>query len=260
MSAALQRVVVRLLHDPDLARATARAGLNATEHAWLEAVDPRRWRADPMRRYRLLQALIEEYPVAAARVVRRAGVARLDRFFESDHFHDSVQKRRILAIDFGGWLAQMPDCADAARLEGAIAQVRRTPRRPAPAGPNQFRPDQLWRRAPWIAVGQGHLQAWQRQRDCLATHPAGMLAAVLDAAVTLPPVDGPVESWLVDGDVSPQVEALVPALAQFLTGLEAPVRWLDLRQRLANLGADLNDIPDLLLGFVGDALLTPSAD
>jgi hypothetical protein len=255
MSLALQRVVVRLLHDPHLERATTGAALSATEMAWLKAVDPRRWRADPMRRYRLLQALIEEYPVAAAQVVRADGVPALDRFFESADFHQSVQARKVLALDFGTWLTRRAICADAARLERAIAIVRRTPRRPRPGDATC-----AWRRAPWIAVGRGNLEGWQRLRQALAAHPGGILAGVLDIDCGLPDAAGPTEDWLVDGGSTPHVEALVPALAEFLRGLDAPVSWSDLQRRLVDLGADQADVPELLDDFIRDELLTPSAD
>lgn len=255
MSAALQRVVVRLLHDPDLDRATAGADLTPTELGWLTAVDPRRWRADGMRRYRLLQALIEEFPVASARVIRADGVPALDRFFESLAFHQSVQRRRVLALDFGEWLADQPGARDAAQIERGIAQVRRTPRAVVPGDETS-----RWRRAPWIAIGRGQLADWQAQRAVLAGHPDGILAGVLDARLCLPLATGPVEDWLIDGGSSPRIEALVPALARFLQGLEAPVPWAELTRRLVGLGADAADVPELLQGFIADALLTSGVD
>ncbi|MCA9557117.1 MAG: hypothetical protein KC583_01025, partial [Myxococcales bacterium] len=112
-AAALQRVVVRMLYDPALVEAVyadadaalADEPLSEAERAWLVAPDRRRWRADPHRRARTLQALLEEYPAAGARVARAEGLAALDAFFSSPAFHGCVQRRGSLADTFGDFLA-----------------------------------------------------------------------------------------------------------------------------------------------------------
>jgi hypothetical protein len=104
---ALQRVVVRMLHDwKFVAQVLAEPvpGLTEAELGWLRAVDPRRWRADPLRRYRLLQSVIEEFPAACAVVVRRAGVPTLDLFMSSQAFHQAIEAGEVLALAFGRWL------------------------------------------------------------------------------------------------------------------------------------------------------------
>lgn len=252
---ALQRVVVRMLHDPDLARACARADLTPTERGWLEAVDPRRWRADPLRRYRLLHALIEEYPVASALVVRAAGVPAFDAFFEGQRFHDTVQRDGRVAEAFGDWLCARADVEPFAAIEAAIERVRRTPsvaHRPDPA--------LQWRAAPWIAWGRGPLDAWSRLRARLQAHRGGMVAGALDPKLRLR-VETPIAvDWLVDGSAAPRVEAAPAALIAFLAACSAPQPWAVACAALTAAGADPDEAPALLEGFIEDRLLTPGAD
>lgn len=258
---ALQRVIVRLLHDPDLTRATRGAALTPTERGWLAQVDPRRWRADPMRRFRMLRALIEEYPVTAALFVRAQGVAGLNAFFESSAFHRSVQSRGVLAIDFGAWLCvqrqadPLHHIAGYAQLEHAIARVRR-----APAVRHPVDQSARWQRAPWIAIGRGPLTDWQRLRAGLHAHPEGATAAILDLAVAVVAEAGPAEAWLVDGTGAPQVEALPEALYRALAELQRPQTWSECRAALIREGAEREDADDLLRGLIDDVLLTVCAD
>lgn len=257
---ALQRVVVRLLHDPDLDRATRGAGLTATQRRWLERTDPRRWRADPMRRYRLLQTLIEEYPVSVALSVRAQDVAGIDRFFESACFHDGVQNRSVLALDFGAWLISNPPPNDAtvvehARIEHAIAQVRRVPAVRHPADPAR-----RWQLAPWIAVGRGPVDAWQQMRIDLLAHSGGLTVGILDPTFGVHCKSSAITAWMVDGSGDPKVEALPKALSMVLEALRRPLGWADCIAALTGAGADLNDADDLLRALIDDVLLTAVAD
>lgn len=252
---ALQRVVVRMLHDPDVERACAGAELSATERGWIEAVDPRRWRADPLRRYRVLQALIEEYPVSAARVVRGPGAPTFDAFFEGRWFHQTVQQRGVLAHAFGAWLGTLEEAAPFAAIEAAIARVRRVPS-VRHAADRRAR----WRAAPWIAWGQGPLAAWEAARARLHDHPGGPVAAALDLKLRLRP--GPLTEvhWLVDGAGSPRVEEPPEALVAFLDACRAPLHWVGLRAAIEAAGAEPEDADDLIEGFIDDVLLTLDAD
>ena len=66
---ALQRVVVRMLFDPQLLDAVyadphtalADEDVSFQEKAWLVKADPRQWRADPHRQARSLQGLIRSF-------------------------------------------------------------------------------------------------------------------------------------------------------------------------------------------------------
>lgn len=260
---ALQRVMVRMLHDPDLDRATRDAGLTPTEKEWLAQVDPRRWRADPLRRYRLLQTLIEAYPVSVALCVRARDVAFIDRFFESPCFHASVQNRRVLAIDFGGWLIDaaradadaLAPVAEYAHIEHAIAQVRRAPSVHQPADPTR-----RWRLAPWIKIGRGPLDAWQQMRGQLLAHPGGPTAGILDPSFGVHSDVSSPSAWLVDGSCEPQVEALPSALYMALDALREPQDWTGCLAGLTRAGADVDDADDLLRSFIDDVLLTATED
>ena len=85
---ALNRLVVRLLHDADFAArlavdpddALAGTGLSADERGCVAAVPSSAWRTDPDRPRRVLSALRDEYAASA----RLAG-AHADRFFASTH-------------------------------------------------------------------------------------------------------------------------------------------------------------------------------
>ncbi|MCW5893357.1 MAG: hypothetical protein KIT14_22820 [bacterium] len=93
---ALQRVTVRLLHDPafvaalyaDPERALAGTDLEARERTWLLATPRAAWGTDRARPARVLAALRDEYPVATALAPARAAA-----FFRPPAFHD-VRCRR----------------------------------------------------------------------------------------------------------------------------------------------------------------------
>ena len=78
---ALQRVIVRMLYDPqlvsrvmeDASQALAEEDLTAEERTWIGTADARAWRIDPYRRSRSLNALIEEFPVGSGLVLRASG-------------------------------------------------------------------------------------------------------------------------------------------------------------------------------------------
>ncbi len=168
---ALQRVVVRLLHDPSLVDAVY-AGADLPEigpeaHAWIRAVDRRAWGVDPYRRGRLLHALIGEYPVAVA----ARGVAGLDPFFRSTRFHDAVQTRGHVALAFGDWLGD----GAYARLERCFAAGRRGAVGRLVSGVGV------------VAVPRGTLDAWSAAREALGADAA---ASVAGGARVTEPVGG----------------------------------------------------------------------
>src|SRR5262245_39972385 len=141
---ALRRVMVRMLHDPaftaavyaDPAHALAGVDLTTLERRWLAEAPPAAWRTDPERPARVLAALLDEFPASAGRAP-----ARVARFFTSEHFHHAVQARGSLALAFGAPLVGDADpiVANLARLETAIARVRRAPRAPQPSAPGDLR-------------------------------------------------------------------------------------------------------------------------
>ncbi len=263
---ALQRVVVRMLYDPalveavyaDAAAALADVPLTAAERAWLVAPDRRRWRADPHRRARTLQALLEEYPTAGARAARAFGLGALDAFFSSPAFHGCVQQRGSLADTFGGFLAARGGAVGGlARVEQAVARVRRAPPRPDGPGPSAG----PWRTAPWVEAlfaPAGVLADRQAVLAVLEAHPADPLAALVDPTVTLPAPAPPGDDrgLIVERAAAGEVaigegsEPLVRLLAE-----RAPRDWPALRAALCALGAEADEAAEVAADLVADGLL-----
>jgi len=103
-SQALQRVIVRMLHDPSLVERIYTGevpdAITAPQAAMLRRSPKAAWGSDPYRASRTPQALLEEYPVSAAGL----GPRPLHGFFRATAFHQSTQTRGILAADVGPWL------------------------------------------------------------------------------------------------------------------------------------------------------------
>lgn len=266
---ALQRVVVRMLYDPafadgvyaDPAAALAGEPLTAAERAWLVAADRRRWAADPLRRYRGLQGLLEEFPASGALVVRHnGGVPALDAFFSSPAFHRCVMDRGSLAGAFGAWMARFGgEVAAVARLEAAVAHVRRAPPRTPPDAAD------CWATAPWIDVFRAPAETpalHQHLAARLAAHPEGPVAAVVDGSVKLadrPALGAETEGFIAERTPEGAVtvgEAPTP-LVTLLERLRAPAPTARVQEWLRALGADPGEEAELLAAFVADALLVP---
>jgi len=139
----IQRTVVRMLYDAAFARAVyadreaALAGLELTpaERDALVRPDPRAYATDPYRRARALHGLLMEYPASAWLASRATrDVRKLDAFFSAPEFHDCIATRGSLAAAFAAYLQHTPfgdaRIVSLARLESAIARVRRAPHRP----------------------------------------------------------------------------------------------------------------------------------
>lgn len=280
-TSALQRVVVRMLYDPvlveavyrDAAKALAGVELTAVERGWLVAPDRRRYQADPLRRSRGLQALIEEFAVSAAGVAVGPGVGALDAFFSAGAFHRAVQAGRSLALAFGEWLAHFGgEVAAFAALEGGIARVRRAPLRAVGEASGGADFDRRWMTAPWAwggLVPGGTLAAWQAQRSRLAAQ-GGLVEAVVAAqgaseaepGVMLAPSLQPQEpEGLVVERTGPHADDVgvaeaSPALAGLLAALEQPLPWPAAAAALRRLGAEPGEEKALAADLLADGLLT----
>jgi hypothetical protein len=146
----LQRVVVRLLFDPEFVErvyadpdlALQGLDLSADERRLVVAPDRRAYGTDATRRSRALTELVRGFPTASAVAVQGDGIAFLEGFFASPIFHAVIQERGSLAAGYGAFLEQAamsgalrdPRAAALARLEGAVARIRRAPRGEAAAG------------------------------------------------------------------------------------------------------------------------------
>ena len=228
---ALQRAVVRMLHDPSARAHIAQEGvLSREELGWIDAVDPRAWRTDPYRCARVLAGLIEEYPHAAARAVGGdpsgpAGSALL-AFFRGARFHAAVRDGTSLAGAFGAFLADTGDAGAAAlaRVEAAIAAGRRAP-------------------APRVA-----------------THAPATLARSPRCALVEGPVPAPYASEgpvLVEvlADGSARVGEVPEALAALLRAADRPRARDALLAEARALGADPGEDADVVDGLVADGVL-----
>jgi hypothetical protein len=258
-AAALQRVAVRMLFDAKFADAVYRdpeaavrgLPLTAAEREWLRRPDRRAWAADPLRRWRALTGLLEEYPVTGALVHRRHGdLSSLDAFFSSPAFHACIQERRSLALCFGDFAAGHADprARAAARVERAIARVRR-PRPPA---------GELSSAAEGVTASAGSLAMYQ----ALAPRVPGVEAVVDPRALpaTLPPI-GPGEEHLVaertpDGGVG-LGEASEPLVALLEAAREGAAR-ADLLALARRYGCEEGEDAEVVDGLIDEGLLRRS--
>ena len=241
---ALRRVMIRMLHDPafmaavyeDAARALAGVDVDAREVSWLTRQPRAAWRADAARPLRLLTALADEYPATLPRATEHAA-----GFLRAPEFHAAVQERGSLAVAFGAYLMRAPgrDARSLARLEQAVAIVRRAPRAPAasPAGRLRLSP-----RAVVCDVPGGTLRLLERARRGRAD---GSLAANDETVLVAAP----------PGAAEVGLEALDPALAAILrrAGDGAPRAVLAATAR--DHGADRGEDEDVVARLVADRLL-----
>ena len=241
---ALRRVTIRLLHDPTFAATLATdptavlddAGLSDDERAWLLAVPAAAWRTDPERPRRVLAGLAEEYVASLALAASRG-----DTFFASRHFHRAVQERGSLAVALGRHLSEDADprVAAVARLELAVATVRRAPRRvrPSPAG--------VVRLAPYacvVRVARGTDEILARLR---AGGVPGPIAADDDTLLVV----------RADETLEVTIERLEEGVARVLAQARDPTSRSDLEALVVELGGDSDEATTLIDGFVAEAIL-----
>jgi hypothetical protein len=236
--------MIRLLHDAAFAaavhadpeRALAAVDLTADERRWLLAKPAAAWRTDPARPARVLAALLEEYPATVAQAPDApAG------FFRSSELHAAIQERGSLALALGAYLARTGDrpTRTLARLEQAVAAVRRAPRAPAKSPPGRLR---LSPRARVLRLPAGALD---------------LLAAVRrdERGARLGTIDEPVLVALASGATDVTLEGLEPALALLLERAEPGCRGDDLRAEAGRLGAEPRDAAEVVERLVADGLL-----
>jgi len=240
----LRRVMIRMLHDPDLVasiyadpqRALAGEEISEAELGWLLATPRAAWGTDPDRPGRVLAALLEEFPVTA--LLARERVAT---FFASSHFHGAVQGRGSLALALGEHLGRASDplAATLARLETAIARVRRAPRRAPPSAPAHLR---LAPHAALLTSPHGTLAAFGALRQ--RREPPALAAGEEEILVLRHPSTGEVTA-----------EECPEGVAAIVRAAERPVP----RERLAAIareqGADPGEETAILDGLVRDGIL-----
>lgn len=264
-AAILQRVIVRMLHDPEL-RAAVYADpdgalgdlpLDASERRALVAPDPRAWGIDEHRADRVLAALLEEHPVAALTLLEEGvPLPRLHRFFQGRFFHDAIMARRSLAPAFAehlGTLASSPRARAMVALEGAIASLRRSDLGAAEIPAGRFV------RAPHlhpIALPSGTLAAWEKARKAIGDTSAAALV-VRARRPKIAPVDPRTTEWvLLDRQGDDTLAGYIgEALGRLLIAAEHPVSSDRLVDHALNEGASHAEALEILEDLVGEGLL-----
>jgi hypothetical protein len=294
---AIQRVVVRLLHDPafvaalhrDPDSAFAGTGIGATGRAMLLRIDPRAWEHDPYRRARGLRALLEEFPVSGALWLRGGddgkgggGLSLAGGFFSSTRFHDCVQGRGVLALAFGHWLREGSprEQAALARVELAVARVRRGARlrRGVAAAPGadvggiggRLPPSTQVRLAPWIdafAVPSGTLAlhgeilcrvAAAAEAGGDASDPVERLLRAELEKPALPPLGAGDEHVVAEGGESGASMGFAsPDMVALLEGARDPRSRAELAALARELGADADEADSVVDSLLGEGLLAP---
>jgi len=190
-----QRVVVRMLFDPQFARAVQQdpeqvlADLPLELRTQLATLDPRALRLDGLRRRRALRTLSDEWKGTTTLVLAETrSLAFLEQFFASTPFHRAVAERGSMPLAFAEFLAEAiadgrlntPLLGDVLALETALAQARRAGQAspPAPAAPARSDGERLALSPGVIAVevAAGALAALQQAEHYLFE--VGLMPAV----------------------------------------------------------------------------------
>jgi len=238
----LQRVAVRMLHDPAFRDAVicnpevALSGvdLNDAERRMLQASDPRAWQVDAQRAWRVLTTLLSEFAVSVAAL--REPPHTHEAFFRTAHFHQAIQVRRSLSEAFGAWLEER-ELGRSARamltLDRAFAAVRRG------------------RRALSLALPEGSLGAWEAATTLL--HKGGdPVAALVRGARPRLALGRGSEHVLVEAAGASLIdEALHRVLALAAAGADEAA----LRAAIADGGATADEVDEILADLVNDGLV-----
>ncbi len=264
---ALQRVIVRMLYDPqfvtqifnDPATALTNEHLSADERSWLVQSDRRAFRVDTLRRARTLTALVEEYPVSCHSWVGKSGnTDALDGFFSETRFHSCIQSRGSLALAFGDHLLgpelirRCPELRSFATLEQKMAGLRRT--QPAEKTTNALC---LVPKTAVISLPEGAVFNYQTILEQLTQHPEGLVAGALKTSTDMGLVPTKGTEWLriamasETGNIS--LEILPDTLAELLAAL--PLERAILEQQTSSLGATADEAREIITELIEDGVI-----
>jgi hypothetical protein len=240
----IARVVVRMHYDPEFARELLRGlpvhGVSNHARQLVHTLDPRAFRTDPLRPVRTLHALMQEFPGACSLVA----VPRLREFFGQPQFHDAIMQRRSLALAFGDFLTTIRIAREFARLELALARLRRAPQ-------HKLQPGEICC-APGVTsfvVKEGTLASYESIRARLGSDPVEFI-------VNHPPLHV-AQPGRASEHVYAQKDALgrgSQALHQLLSALEKPITYEQACSAAVLAGSDPQDAPALLDELVADGL------
>ena len=261
----LQRVAVRMLHDPkfvasvysDPAAALADLALGPREWSWITRSAPAAWLTDPERPSRVFEALRKEFPVSCALAeIAGGGRDEMLRFFASPDFHKAVQERRVLALHFGHWmitqaksgrLGRKPT-AVLAELELACAELRRVP----PKARELAAASEGLALAPGVrllSLPEGSLSLLEATRKSLQE----------GTPLRRPRLSGRGSEWVLvelQGEQGAlQLGGLPGELAELLLAAGTGTRQVELLQRAVALGASTEEASEIVQSMVADGLL-----
>ncbi len=260
----LQRVVVRMLFDPtyvkqiylDSEEALRGADVTSEEAAWLSRGDERRWRADPLRAARSLQALLEEFPVSALAVNTSVELPSLISFFSSTRFHRAIMDESSLALSFAAWLAhEYPESEPFCRLEGAIASLRR----PEFDTPSDGGEPHTYRAAPGVralTLPSGVLSAYSQAMRELGAHPQGVVQALVSDPPALSGVhERDKESLLLERGAEIGISEISEELALVLIYLSHGRSESETKAALIRFGSEPGEVSDVLTSLLDEGLI-----
>jgi hypothetical protein len=282
LSVALRRVVVRLLHDPSLVARVFEGGavpeLSDDELRMLRAVDRRAFGTDPLRPARVLQALLEELPVASAVAAGGRPAARLLSFFQSPEFHAAVMRGDPLWLAYAQWLAPRaapglaPPVTEGSTapigserpalptvgagpfvlLEAAIARARRWRGPPGPGSLGAVRlADGCWP----VLLPDQTVSRWQFVRQRLGADPVGTLARGVDLSGAPRPGVGSECVVVVTGSGGDRLEYGAAGLHPALTLAQRRTDHASLLATLVAQGADDEEAAVVLAQMFDDGWL-----
>ncbi len=244
-----------MLFDPKYAARVRAAGelpeFHPRERELLRSADPRALATDDMRRARAMHVLLDEYPVSAALL----GLDRVDRFFASEQFRRCVFARGSMTHAFGrDYLRDRSK--GVGQLETAMVFARRPLRAPlmtaAPPGTGLERTPGVEA----LTVPEGTLAWYQRGRARLGEQPLRALAKLRKPWAQKPPRRGR-EHLLIEtaADGSLSISGASGALVGLLRAAEAGPTRGGLSEVAVELGAEADEVDELLDGLLDDGLL-----
>ena len=270
MSAAqLQRVVVRMLFDStfvdriyqDAVSALGDTDVTEREARWLTQVDPRRWRADPLRAARSLHALLEEFPISVMAACPRGNAADLIAFFRSQQFHTAIMEDGSLAVTFAEWLSlQSTVCQPYVTLELAMARLRRRQRADLTLG---RRDGHVQTASTVIAITlpTGTLKAYMDGLASIRQDADGVVHFLVNNSMSLPSLsDGFQEGVLVESTPDISLSEVSLELAHVLALLADGCSTADAIAALIDCGSSPLDAPDVLKSLLKDGLIMGPID
>lgn len=265
---ALQRVIVRMMFDPEFckqifqnsARTLDGVDVSDNEREWLTQPDARAYGTDPHFAARTLLGLLGEYPVSGAIGVRTG--APLQRFFSSNRLHGSVQNGTSLALAFGAWLQNEPRIKDArvresARIEHAMAELRRGHGQPVGTEIS------LGASVNLTHTAAGALGLFQQVGSALGTQSINAAERAINPRhpLTIGALEaGPKQCLLLekhpDGNIA--LEVLSDALAALLKKARAGCTYTEMLAEARNQGADPGEDNEIVDDLIGQSLLSRS--